>query len=160
MLITKHAVKTKLWKTFNAMLQAASLSLLSDSNQRPRDYKSRALANWAKEAGGRATHIALLKPLPLLRSRPGGVMASESYGTHPLQNYKTFLIHVYTYLSLSHFLTFDDFSTPPFGTPFLPFSFFNNYAILPLFRGIVPPCVRYIIFRQIHYSGSFSISPL
>ena len=27
-----------------------SLSLLSDSNQRPRDYKSRALANWAKEA--------------------------------------------------------------------------------------------------------------
>ena len=27
------------------------LSLLSDSNQRPRDYKSRALANWAKEAG-------------------------------------------------------------------------------------------------------------
>ena len=26
------------------------LSLLSDSNQRPRDYKSRALANWAKEA--------------------------------------------------------------------------------------------------------------
>ena len=26
-------------------------SLLSDSNQRPRDYKSRALANWAKEAG-------------------------------------------------------------------------------------------------------------
>ena len=29
---------------------AAHLSLLSDSNQRPRDYKSRALANWAKEA--------------------------------------------------------------------------------------------------------------
>ena len=28
----------------------AFLSLLSDSNQRPRDYKSRALANWAKEA--------------------------------------------------------------------------------------------------------------
>ena len=27
-----------------------ALSLLSDSNQRPRDYKSRALANWAKEA--------------------------------------------------------------------------------------------------------------
>ena len=26
------------------------LSLLSDSNQRPRDYKSRALANGAKEA--------------------------------------------------------------------------------------------------------------
>ena len=26
------------------------LSLLSDSNQRPRDYKSRALASWAKEA--------------------------------------------------------------------------------------------------------------
>ena len=36
-------------------------SLLSDSNQRPRDYKSRALANWAKEAGGKANHIALLQ---------------------------------------------------------------------------------------------------
>ena len=29
---------------------SVNLSLLSDSNQRPRDYKSRALANWAKEA--------------------------------------------------------------------------------------------------------------
>ena len=38
------------------------LSLLSDSNQRPRDYKSRALANWAKEAGGQATYIAPLQP--------------------------------------------------------------------------------------------------
>ena len=33
-----------------ATLVFALLSLLSDSNQRPRDYKSRALANWAKEA--------------------------------------------------------------------------------------------------------------
>ena len=33
-----------------ATLVTALLSLLSDSNQRPRDYKSRALANWAKEA--------------------------------------------------------------------------------------------------------------
>ena len=38
------------------------LSLLSDSNQRPRDYKSRALANWAKEAGGQANYIAPLQP--------------------------------------------------------------------------------------------------
>ena len=36
-------------------------SLLSDSNQRPRDYKSRALASWAKEAGGKALHIAPLQ---------------------------------------------------------------------------------------------------
>ena len=35
-----------LWKTPLTF----GLSLLSDSNQRPRDYKSRALANWAKEA--------------------------------------------------------------------------------------------------------------
>ena len=34
---------------FNSQLLTFS-SLLSDSNQRPRDYKSRALANWAKEA--------------------------------------------------------------------------------------------------------------
>ena len=33
------------------LFQSPFLSLLSDSNQRPRDYKSRALANWAKEAG-------------------------------------------------------------------------------------------------------------
>ena len=33
------------WKNKRSMQ-----SLLSDSNQRPRDYKSRALANWAKEA--------------------------------------------------------------------------------------------------------------
>ena len=32
------------------VLTSSLLSLLSDSNQRPRDYKSRALANWAKEA--------------------------------------------------------------------------------------------------------------
>ena len=42
--------------TLNVLLLLSSLgflpfqSLLSDSNQRPRDYKSRALANWAKEA--------------------------------------------------------------------------------------------------------------
>ena len=41
------------------------LSLLSDSNQRPRDYKSRALANWAKEAGGQAIPIAPLQPSTL-----------------------------------------------------------------------------------------------
>ena len=40
-------------------------SLLSDSNQRPRDYKSRALANWAKEAGGQAIPIAPLQPSTL-----------------------------------------------------------------------------------------------
>lgn len=33
-----------------ATVEFLFLSLLSDSNQRPRDYKSRALANWAKEA--------------------------------------------------------------------------------------------------------------
>ena len=35
---------------FNNHSWSELLSLLSDSNQRPRDYKSRALANWAKEA--------------------------------------------------------------------------------------------------------------
>ena len=40
-----------LWNTPNTYFKVHSfLSLLSDSNQRPRDYKSRALANWAKEA--------------------------------------------------------------------------------------------------------------
>ena len=36
---------------FCVLSHLITLSLLSDSNQRPRDYKSRALANWAKEAG-------------------------------------------------------------------------------------------------------------
>ena len=42
-----------LWNTPNSIISKFNffLSLLSDSNQRPRDYKSRALANWAKEAG-------------------------------------------------------------------------------------------------------------
>ena len=39
----KRLLNTLCWITFE-------VSLLSDSNQRPRDYKSRALANWAKEA--------------------------------------------------------------------------------------------------------------
>ena len=42
------------WVTF--------LSLLSDSNQRPRDYKSRAVANWAIAAALQATRIAPLQP--------------------------------------------------------------------------------------------------
>ena len=43
-------------------------SLLSDSNQRPRDYKSRALANWAKEAG----HFSAILPRLLTRRRKSG----------------------------------------------------------------------------------------
>ena len=46
------------------------LSLLSDSNQRPRDYKSRALANWAKEAGGEAYYIAPLQPTTFAAIKP------------------------------------------------------------------------------------------
>ena len=42
--------KTHLRQLHNELRFLFSLSLLSDSNQRPRDYKSRALANWAKEA--------------------------------------------------------------------------------------------------------------
>ena len=50
-----------------------SLSLLSDSNQRPRDYKSRALANGAKEAGGQAYYIAPLQPAALAAVKPWGI---------------------------------------------------------------------------------------
>ena len=42
-----HIISTSWRKTHSTHPWA---SLLSDSNQRPRDYKSRALANWAKEA--------------------------------------------------------------------------------------------------------------
>ena len=52
------------------------LSLLSDSNQRPRDYKSRALANWAKEA----------KSLQPLSHHLGPVLKR-------LQRYDLFFIH-------------------------------------------------------------------
>ena len=44
--------KKNLKANFRLQMKNELLSLLSDSNQRPRDYKSRALANWAKEAGG------------------------------------------------------------------------------------------------------------
>ena len=46
------------------LLPSVSSSLLSDSNQRPRDYKSRALANWAKEA---FPSFRNLQPLCFLR---------------------------------------------------------------------------------------------
>ena len=63
------------------------LSLLSDSNQRPRDYKSRALANWAKEAGGKLTISRRYDLLPLLRSSPGGFARSWPYRTYPYTCY-------------------------------------------------------------------------
>ena len=56
-------------------------SLLSDSNQRPRDYKSRALANWAKEAGGQLTVSRRYNQVPLLCSHPGGFRGSWPYRT-------------------------------------------------------------------------------
>ena len=55
-------------------------SLLSDSNQRPRDYKSRALANWL-------TISRRYNQLPLLRSSPGGFEGSWPYGTYPYFKY-------------------------------------------------------------------------
>ena len=68
----------------NCPFQYILLSLLSDSNQRPRDYKSRALANWAKEAGvGKLTISRRYNQLPLLRSSPGGFEGSWPYRTYP-----------------------------------------------------------------------------
>ena len=65
-------------------LERDSLSLLSDSNQRPRDYKSRALANWAKEARWESNlHRAATTSVPLLRSSPGGFRGSKPYRTFP-----------------------------------------------------------------------------
>ena len=60
---------------------ASLLSLLSDSNQRPRDYKSRALANWAKEAGGQLAVSRRYNQVPLLCSHPGGFRGSWPYRT-------------------------------------------------------------------------------
>ena len=75
-------------KIFNYHLKASfrwplkiSSSLLSDSNQRPRDYKSRALANWAKEAGGQLTVSRRYNQVPLLCSHPGGFRGSWPYRT-------------------------------------------------------------------------------
>ena len=57
-----------LWNTPNVIISKFVFwSLLSDSNQRPRDYKSRALANWAKEAG-----LTYFLPRPLTRRRKSG----------------------------------------------------------------------------------------
>ena len=45
-----HYFRKRICDHFTNNITTLTLSLLSDSNQRPRDYKSRALANWAKEA--------------------------------------------------------------------------------------------------------------
>ena len=60
------------------------MSLLSDSNQRPRDYKSRALASWAKEAKvGKLLSTRRYNLLPLLCSHPGGFKGSWPWKTCP-----------------------------------------------------------------------------
>ena len=59
------------------------LSLLSDSNQRPRDYKSRALATELKRQVGKLTISRRYNQLPLLRSSPGGFEGSWPYRTYP-----------------------------------------------------------------------------
>ena len=48
--ITCHYFRKRICDNFTVTTPNQRWSLLSDSNQRPRDYKSRALANWAKEA--------------------------------------------------------------------------------------------------------------
>ena len=60
-------------ESFTGLSKCNCLSLLSDSNQRPRDYKSRALANCAKEAGGTACYIAPLQPAALAAVKPWGI---------------------------------------------------------------------------------------
>ena len=52
-----------LLKVNSQMIFLLFLSLLSDSNQRPRDYKSRALANVAKEAFKAAALSSDLRPV-------------------------------------------------------------------------------------------------
>ena len=60
------------WKVQSVFLRTLFLSRWRDSNPRPADYKSAALANWATSAGGQATHIALLQPFTLAAARPWG----------------------------------------------------------------------------------------
>ena len=89
-------------------------SLLSDSNQRPRDYKSRALANWAKEAGGQACHIAPLQPTTFAAIKPWRIRRELAVWDLPmLCLHQRFIIDVsrlrvqrYTYfLNLQYFAT-------------------------------------------------------
>ena len=75
------------------------LSLLSDSNQRPRDYKSRALANWAKEANTfeveRKTRLELATPtLARLCSTNWAISAGVVRGgiEPPLQEWKSWVL--------------------------------------------------------------------
>ncbi len=56
------------------------LSLLSDSNQRPRDYKSRALPTELKRRVGKLTISRRYNQLPLLRSSPGGFEGAGRIG--------------------------------------------------------------------------------
>ena len=69
--ITNHVLWPTELKRQNQYVFISS-SLLSDSNQRPRDYKSREL-----------TISRRYNQLPLLRSSPGGFEGSWPYGTYP-----------------------------------------------------------------------------
>ena len=75
------------------------LSLLSDSNQRPRDYKSRALPEitnhvlWPTELKrrvGKRSASRRYNQLPLLRPSPGGFEGSWPYRTFPFASAKVY----------------------------------------------------------------------
>ena len=86
---------TKIQKPFDKverLFLGVPLSLLSDSNQRPRDYKSRALANWAKEAGGKTFYITPLRPTyPCCVQTLGDSKGAGCVALSRVQKYKLFI---------------------------------------------------------------------
>ena len=122
------------------------LSLLSDSNQRPRDYKSRALANWAKEANTfeveRKTRLELATlTLARLCSTNWAISASVVRGgiEPPLQEWKSWVL---TDIRTDH--------------PFL-YHLSDTCSKLAVWTGLEPatPCVTGRYSNQLNYHTNF-----
>ena len=82
--------KTHLRQLHNELRFLFSLSLLSDSNQRPRDYKSRALANWAKEAVIVCSAVTVVKRVQMY----GFFFNYKTFSTFFLENTRFFVVFV------------------------------------------------------------------
>ena len=83
-----HYFRKRICDNFITNALSFRLSLLSDSNQRPRDYKSRALANWAKEAVIIYSAVTVVKRV----QRYGFFFNYKTFSTFFLQNLHFFVV--------------------------------------------------------------------
>ena len=83
-----HYFRKRICDNFITKCAFLFLSLLSDSNQRPRDYKSRALANWAKEAVIVCSAVTVVKRVQMY----GFFFNYKTFSTFFLKNPRFFVV--------------------------------------------------------------------